>query len=242
MSRRAILKALVAAILFGIATPFSKALLAGLGANELAGLLYLGAAAALLPAMIGRHRAGVCAPSLRPAESTSPRRCYRGRRHRRTGAPARRPRTRARRVGVDVAQPRDDGDGGAGGAVLPRVPRPPGVDRERGRRARGRARERGERGGRASSASCSSAARPWRGGLDNNLTALIDGISPEASTFWKGLVAGTTNLAIGIALFVGARPETMWSGALLVGAVSYGASIRSLHRGGAGRRGDACRR
>ena len=37
-------------------------------------------------------------------------------------------------------------------------------------------------------------------GLDNHWTALIDGMSPARSTFWKGLVAGTTNLGIGLAI------------------------------------------
>ena len=37
-------------------------------------------------------------------------------------------------------------------------------------------------------------------GLDNHLTALIDGITPSQSTFWKGLAAGVTNLAIGAML------------------------------------------
>ncbi len=35
----------------------------------------------------------------------------------------------------------------------------------------------------------------------DNFTALIDGISPEDSTFWKGLIAGSFNLAIGLAFF-----------------------------------------
>ncbi len=62
-------------------------------------------------------------------------------------------------------------------------------------------------------------------GLDNHLTALIDGITPARSTFWKGLVAGTTNLAIGLAVepWVGGAP--VLGAALLVGALSYGASI-----------------
>ncbi|MCP4641792.1 MAG: DMT family transporter [bacterium] len=61
-------------------------------------------------------------------------------------------------------------------------------------------------------------------GLDNNFTASIDGITPEASTFWKGLVAGTTNLVIGVVLFdfvVGWH--IVW--ALVLGSVAYGASI-----------------
>ena len=36
-------------------------------------------------------------------------------------------------------------------------------------------------------------------GFDNHFTALIDGITPAESTFWKGLVAGSVNLAIGLA-------------------------------------------
>lgn len=62
-------------------------------------------------------------------------------------------------------------------------------------------------------------------GLDNHLTALIDGITPSESTFWKGLVAGSCNLALGIAFAqftAGALPVM---GALAVGALSYGASI-----------------
>jgi drug/metabolite transporter (DMT)-like permease len=62
-------------------------------------------------------------------------------------------------------------------------------------------------------------------GLDNHLTALIDGISPVQTTFWKGLVAGTINLALGLFTSpVGGGPA-MVGLALLVGAVSYGASI-----------------
>lgn len=69
-------------------------------------------------------------------------------------------------------------------------------------------------------------------GLDNHLTALIDGITPAESTFWKGLIAGGTNLAIGLALHPldgGAGGGGTGAGAvlaaLLVGIWSYGASI-----------------
>jgi drug/metabolite transporter (DMT)-like permease len=68
----------------------------------------------------------------------------------------------------------------------------------------------------------SGAAVAW--GLDNNFTAVIDGISPEDSTFWKGLVAGTTNLIIGMALFPW-QLSSAWLWALLLGGVSYGGSI-----------------
>lgn len=62
-------------------------------------------------------------------------------------------------------------------------------------------------------------------GLDNHFTALIDGITPMQSTFWKGLVAGSTNLGIGIVL--APMPETAWvyPVALGVGVIAYGISI-----------------
>ncbi|MDB5047086.1 MAG: protein of unknown function transrane [Fibrobacteres bacterium] len=62
-------------------------------------------------------------------------------------------------------------------------------------------------------------------GVDNNLTALIDGLLPIQSTFWKGLVAGLFNLALGIYLHpMQGTLESALEG-LAVGAVSYGASI-----------------
>ncbi len=62
-------------------------------------------------------------------------------------------------------------------------------------------------------------------GIDNHLTALIDGITPSQSTFWKGLVAGTVNLMIGASLHP--LQLTAWPliAALLVGMLAYGASI-----------------
>jgi drug/metabolite transporter (DMT)-like permease len=48
------LGALIAAALFGAATPLSKVLLGDLAPAQLAGLLYLGAAAGLLPIVLWR--------------------------------------------------------------------------------------------------------------------------------------------------------------------------------------------
>lgn len=62
-------------------------------------------------------------------------------------------------------------------------------------------------------------------GLDNHLTALIDGIRPAESTFWKGLMAGATNLALGLAFEPFAAAPLAISSALAIGALSYGASI-----------------
>jgi len=62
-------------------------------------------------------------------------------------------------------------------------------------------------------------------GVDNHLTALIDGLTPAESTFWKGLVAGSVNLLLGVV----AQPLTASLsgvlGALGLGAVAYGVSI-----------------
>ena len=62
--------------------------------------------------------------------------------------------------------------------------------------------------------------------IDNHLTALIDGISPAQSTFWKGLLAGTVNMAIGLgqAEVAGLSFQTVIGG-LIVGQLCYGASI-----------------
>ena len=62
-------------------------------------------------------------------------------------------------------------------------------------------------------------------GFDNHFTALIDGITPAESTFWKGLVAGSVNLGIGLATapFVASWQATC--AALLVGVFCYGISI-----------------
>ena len=61
-------------------------------------------------------------------------------------------------------------------------------------------------------------------GLDNNLTAVIDGYTPAQVTVWKGFVAGGTSIGLGFA-FESQHYET-WAllTALGVGALAYGAS------------------
>lgn len=69
-------------------------------------------------------------------------------------------------------------------------------------------------------------------GLDNSVTALIDQVRPEQVTLAKGVVAGTSNLVIGLVL-VGAggiRP-TQVVAALVIGALGYGVSITWWVRG-----------
>jgi drug/metabolite transporter (DMT)-like permease len=62
-------------------------------------------------------------------------------------------------------------------------------------------------------------------GFDNHFTALIDGMTPAHSTLWKGAVAGLVNLGIGLVLKP--PPDAMMTVplALLIGAFSYGFSI-----------------
>ncbi len=62
-------------------------------------------------------------------------------------------------------------------------------------------------------------------GMDNHLTALIDGISPQQSTFWKGLVAGGVNLSIGLAVEPGGGGDIAAVVAVVVGIFAYGFSI-----------------
>jgi drug/metabolite transporter (DMT)-like permease len=62
-------------------------------------------------------------------------------------------------------------------------------------------------------------------GLDNQLTALIDGITPARSTFWKGLGAGAANLAVGLAAEPAVAGAPAAAAALGVGGLAYGASI-----------------
>ncbi len=63
-------------------------------------------------------------------------------------------------------------------------------------------------------------------GIDNNLTSLIDGLLPLQSTFWKGAVAGSVNFGLGIWLDRIPHASTAAiAGALGLGAIAYGVSI-----------------
>lgn len=76
-------------------------------------------------------------------------------------------------------------------------------------------------------------------GLDNNLTALIDGMIPSETTLWKTAVAGTTNLLIGFASEPTRASMATTAAALVVGALCYGVSmtlyIAAAHSEGASR-------
>jgi drug/metabolite transporter (DMT)-like permease len=61
--------------------------------------------------------------------------------------------------------------------------------------------------------------------IDNNLTAVIDGLTPGEIAFWKGTVAGTVNLSIAMCLHQLNPTVVPIALALLVGAFSYGLSL-----------------
>jgi drug/metabolite transporter (DMT)-like permease len=62
-------------------------------------------------------------------------------------------------------------------------------------------------------------------GLDNHYTALVDAITPTQMTFLKGLVAGSINGSIGIIIDPGLPGFKIFAGALIVGVFCYGLSI-----------------
>ncbi len=223
MKLRAIILALTAAGLFGMATPFSKSLLQGLQENQLAGLLYLGAALFLTP-YISRQwwRRNPTLPANR--------------------------RNRLMLLGAILF------GGIIGPVLLLlglRISQAASVSMWLNLETTATAilavlffREHLGRwtwlgnAGVLLAGILLSLDRGWAGlwgilcvggaaiawGLDNNLTASIDGIAPEATTFWKGLIAGLANLAIGLALFP-VDLSTRWGLALVLGGLAYGASI-----------------
>lgn len=85
--------------------------------------------------------------------------------------------------------------------------------------------------GTASAAALVTAAcLAW--GVDNNLTALVDGFTPAQYTLIKGLVAGSVNLSLGMWREPTVSDWHVAAGALGVGAVGYGLSLM-LYVGGA---------
>jgi len=62
-------------------------------------------------------------------------------------------------------------------------------------------------------------------GFDNHFTALIDGLTPSQVTLWKGLAAGLVNLALGATRSGEIGHVTTICAALIVGAVCYGVSV-----------------
>ncbi|HEU5182268.1 MAG TPA: DMT family transporter [Candidatus Polarisedimenticolia bacterium] len=218
---RAAAQTLAAAALFGAATPIAKGLLASIGPLSLAGILYLGAAASVLPAVLRqrppsvtllRHNAarlagviflgGVLAPALLLAGLSF---------------------ARAASVSLWLSlEPlatvllawlffKEDLRGRAwlsAGLVLVAslLLAWPG-------------------GSQLGLAALLVALACLCWGLDNNLTSLIDALTPAQTTLIKGAIAGSTNLFAGC-LIIGDAPAYRMVGlALLVGALCYGLSL-----------------
>lgn len=218
---------LMAAVLFGASTPVSKVLLDGCGPLVLAGLLYLGAALAVLPlslrggsaerrsdrANLGRLAGavvagGIAGPALllyglRLAPSASVSLWL----NLETVATA----LLAVVLFQEHLQPRVWVAvlGVLGAGVL--LAAPDGFDLA------------------LAAALVAAGCVCW--GLDNNLTAIIDGYTPEQTTLAKGAVAGAFNLAAGLALGQQLPSPATVLVALAVGGLSYGASIVLYIRG-----------
>jgi len=62
-------------------------------------------------------------------------------------------------------------------------------------------------------------------GLDNHLSALIDGVTPQTITFVKGFIGGITNLGIGMFLNKWQIQFNLIPAAVSIGVFSYGISI-----------------
>lgn len=223
---RPVLLALLAALLFGVSTPASKLLLGDASPQQLAGLLYLGAALGVLPLHLRSGRVapfsrldrrsalrlagavvagGVVGPlallfSLRLASASDISLLL----NLELAATA--------LLGVAFFRESLGGRGRAGLAVV--------IVASMALSAAG------GQPGIAAGLLAALACLCW--GLDNQLTALVDGMTPAGTTLVKGLVAGAFNLSMGLAL-------AQWSGsfwivvtALLLGAGSYGLSL-ALH-------------
>jgi len=213
--------ALLAAALFGAATPASKWLLDTLTPLQLAGLLYLGAALGVAPALVrarslafprdrqGRRRllvaiacGGLLAPvflllGLRLASAASVALWL----NLELAATA--------VLGALFFHDRLGPSGGLGAALAVGA----GLWLSAGEGA----------AGFAAGGLVAAACLCWA--LDNHWTALIDGVPATATTFWKGAAAGAANLALGATLAPLAAPPSALAAALVTGALCYGASI-----------------
>src|SRR5439155_17574063 len=121
--------------------------------------------------------------------------------------------------------------------LLPRAPRRESLEHGRRCLPRGSAARRAV-SRRVVSSRSHGGARLRLLGVDNNLTALIDGFTPAQYTLAKGLAAGTVNLSLGLALKPVGYDWRLVLAAVALGAFSYGLSL-VLYVGGAQQIGEA---
>ncbi len=222
MKRFAIITGLLSGLLFGVATPFSKLLLDGLNSFQLAGLLYLGAAVAMFPYIFRKNNSltllfhsgsrmktlgiiffgGFLGPvlllfGLKTANAAS------------VSIWLNMELVATAILGVLIFKDTLDRNTWIGviltiiaGIVTSLGEGPSGI---------------------ISALLITAACISWA--VDNHLTALTDGASPQSVTFLKGVVAGSVNLLIGS--LIANEPLKFGSvgPALLVGIFSYGFSI-----------------
>ena len=222
MKRFAIITGILSGFLFGIATPFSKLLLEGLNSFQLAGLLYLGAALAMLPYIFRKNSnlkllfqpgsraktagiiffGGFAGPllllaGLRLANAAS------------VSIWLNMELVATAILGVLIFKDALDRNTWIG-VFLTIIA---GIVVSFGEGS----------SGIISGMLITAACICW--GVDNHLTALTDGASPQTVTFVKGIVAGSVNLIIGC-LIAG---QTLVPGnvvpAIIVGVFAYGFSI-----------------
>jgi drug/metabolite transporter (DMT)-like permease len=222
MKRLAIITGLLSGFLFGIATPFSKLLLVGFNSFQLAGLLYLGAGLAMLPFILKKDSqieklfksgnkaktfgiilfGGILGPlllmaGLKAANAAS------------VSIWLNMELVATAILGVLIFKDALDKIAWVGviltilaGVITSLGQGPSGI---------------------TSALLVTAACFCW--GIDNHLTALTDGASPQAVTFVKGIVAGSVNLVIGCLIANQPMQPGPVSIALAVGAFSYGLSI-----------------
>lgn len=222
MKKFAIITGLLSGFLFGIATPLSKMMLDGLNSFQLAGLLYLGAALAMIPVILKRGSqiqmlfksgsrsktlgiiffGGFLGPlllmvGLRAANAAS------------VSIWLNMELVATAILGVLIFKDSIDRLTWIG-VILTVIA---GVVTSFGEGV----------SGFSSALLITAACFCW--GIDNHLTALTDGASPQAVTFVKGIVAGSVNFGIGCLISGNSLLLAGVSTALIVGAFSYGISI-----------------
>jgi drug/metabolite transporter (DMT)-like permease len=222
MKKTAIITGLLSGLLFGIATPFSKLLLTNLNSFQLAGLLYIGAGIAMIPAIMKTGSqikllfirnnlirtlgiilfGGLLGPlllmiGLRAADAAS------------VSIWLNMELVATAILGVLIFK--DSLDKLTWIGVILTVCA--GVITSLGEGA----------SGLISAILITAACFCW--GIDNHLTALTDGATPQAVTFVKGIMAGMVNLIIGFSI---ADTQIVYNNiiaSLIVGGFSYGLSI-----------------
>jgi len=222
MKRFAIVTGILSGFLFGIATPFSKLLLAGLNSFQLAGLLYLGAALAMLPYIFRKNSnvkllfksgsraktlgiiffGGFAGPllllaGLRMANAAS------------VSIWLNMELVATAVLGLLIFKDAPDRNTWIGVVLTIAA----GIITSFGEGL----------SGITSGILITAACICW--GIDNHLTALTDGASPQAVTFVKGLIAGSVNLIIGCLIAGKAIAFGSVIPAIIVGVFAYGVSI-----------------